>query len=101
MRPIFIAAAALTMLSAAAAAQNPSQTAPQNAPIKSPDANNSPNPVKGANSFTEKQARSRIEARGYTNIAGLRKDQDGIWRATAQKDGKPVPVSLDYQGNVN
>ena len=57
--------------------------------------------MKGANSFTKAQARSRIEARGYTKVAGLHKDQSGVWRATAQKDGNSVPVSLDYQGNVN
>jgi putative membrane protein len=57
-------------------------------------------PVAGANSFTEGQARSRIEAKGYGNVSNLQKDSKGIWRATAMKDGKSQPVSLDYQGNV-
>jgi hypothetical protein len=57
-------------------------------------------PKSGANSFTEKQARSRIEKAGYTKISGLKKDDQGIWRATATKSGKQVSVSLDFRGNV-
>jgi hypothetical protein len=57
-------------------------------------------PVAGANSFTEGQAKSRIEARGFTNVAGLTKDSDGVWRGTATQGGKSVKVSVDFQGNV-
>jgi putative membrane protein len=63
----------------------------------------SPNPgapVAGANSFTEGQAKSRIEARGFSNVAGLNKDADGVWRGTATQGGKSVKVSVDFQGNV-
>ena len=54
----------------------------------------------GANSFTEGQAKSRIEARGYTNVSNLQKDDSGVWRGKAMKGGKSVDVSLDFQGNV-
>ncbi len=57
-------------------------------------------PVPGANSFTEGQAKSHIEDAGYSNVSGLAKDANGIWRGQAQKDGKSVAVALDYQGNV-
>jgi hypothetical protein len=57
-------------------------------------------PIAGANSFTEGQAKSRIEAAGYTDISGLMKDKDGIWRGKASKSGAMVTVSLDYQGNI-
>ncbi len=57
-------------------------------------------PVAGANSFTEGQARSRIEERGYTQVMDLKKDDNGVWRGTAMKDGKSAQVSLDYQGNI-
>ena len=57
-------------------------------------------PVAGANSFTEGQARSRIEEKGFGNVADLKKDDKGVWRGTAMKDGKSVSVSLDYQGNI-
>lgn len=54
----------------------------------------------GANSFTEGQARSRIEAAGFTNLEGLRKDDNGIWRGRATRGGQQVEVGLDYRGNV-
>jgi hypothetical protein len=46
------------------------------------------------------QAKSRIEAAGYTDVSGLAKDKDGVWRALASKGGASTNVSLDYQGNV-
>jgi hypothetical protein len=54
----------------------------------------------GANSFTEGQARSRMEAAGFTNLEGLRKDDNGIWRGRAMQGGRQVEVGLDYRGNV-
>jgi hypothetical protein len=57
-------------------------------------------PLPGANSFTEGEAKSRIEKAGYTEVSGLKKDDQGIWRGSASKAGKPVKVSLDYKGNV-
>ena len=85
----------------AQAAQSPAAQKPQNAALKSPSRNNASNPVAGANSFTESEARSRIEARGYSQVGSLKKDKDGVWRGTATKDGQQVAVSVDYQGNVN
>lgn len=57
-------------------------------------------PVSGANSFTEGQARSRIEAAGYTDVKDLRKDDQGVWRGQAMKDGKSEQVGLDFRGNI-
>ncbi|CCV05674.1 Outer membrane protein-like protein [Mesorhizobium metallidurans STM 2683] len=57
-------------------------------------------PVPGANSFTEDQAKSRIQDAGYTDVSALTKDDQGIWRGQAKKDGKSTQVALDYQGNV-
>ena len=57
-------------------------------------------PVPGRNSFTMNQAARRITSAGFTQVTGLKKDGHGIWRGQAQKDGAPVAVSLDYQGNV-
>ena len=54
----------------------------------------------GSNSFTEAQARSRIEAQGFRNVAELRKDDQGIWRGKAERDGKSVSVAIDYKGTV-
>ena len=68
--------------------------------IKTTPENNPGAPVEGANSFTESQAKARIESRGFSNVSGLIKDERGVWRGTAQKDGKTVQISLDFQGNV-
>jgi len=97
---LFIAALAALLMSQAAFAQQPnpqSNTPAVNTPNTPP---NSGAPVPGANSFTEGQAKSRIESNGYTNVSGLQKDAQGIWRGTASKDGRSVTVSLDFQGNV-
>jgi hypothetical protein len=58
-------------------------------------------PAAGANSFTEGQARNRIEAAGFTGVDGLQKDDQGIWRGRAQRNGQQVSVALDFQGNVS
>ncbi|WP_430245627.1 PepSY domain-containing protein [Neorhizobium sp. DAR64861/K0K2] len=57
-------------------------------------------PVAGKNSFTEAQAKSRIEEAGYAEVSGLKLDDQGIWRAMGTKDGKHGNVALDFQGNV-
>jgi len=58
-------------------------------------------PQPGANSFTEGEAKSRLEKAGYSNVDGLKKDDQGIWRGTASKNGKAVKVGLDYKGNIS
>jgi protein CpxP len=57
-------------------------------------------PVPGRNSFTMGQARRRIASAGFTNVKDLKKDDQGIWRGQATKDGASKSVALDYQGNV-
>ena len=68
--------------------------------FKSPNTTNPAAPVPGANSFTEGQAKSKIEAQGFTNVSGLKKDDNGIWTGSATKGGNKVNVRLDFQGNV-
>ncbi len=63
-------------------------------------ANDDGAPLKGANSFTEGQAKDRALSRGLTSVADLKKDEDGIWRGSAMQDGKTVPIAVDYKGNV-
>jgi len=57
-------------------------------------------PVPGANSFTEDRAKSRIQDAGFSDVSKLTKDDQGIWRGQANKDGKNIAVALDYQGIV-
>lgn len=54
----------------------------------------------GANSFTEGQARSRIEAAGFSDVGDLTKDDQGIWRGQAMRGGQRMAVGLDFRGHV-
>jgi hypothetical protein len=95
-----IAATAALLVSPAALAQtaNPKANTPA---VNTPNTPPNPGaPVAGANSFTEGQAKSRIESSGYGNVTELRKDDQGVWRGKATKDGRSMNVSLDFQGNV-
>jgi len=100
MRIYLAIAAAAATISTVAIAQPANRDA--NTPaINSPSSPPNPGaPAAGANSFTEGQAKSRIESNGYANVSELRKDEQGVWRGKAMKDGKSVNVSLDFQGNV-
>ena len=101
MRSMSVAAIALILATGGALAQNPpANDGPNNKAINSKSENNPGAPVAGANSFTEGQARSRMESKGYTNLSGLKKDDRGVWRGTAMRGGKSVDVSLDFEGNV-
>jgi len=101
MRLPVIAACAVLLTTTAVLAQTDSQNGPQNPAVKGMHDNNSSTPVAGANSFTMSEAKSQIEAKGYTHVMHLKKGKDGVWRGTATKDGQSGAVSVDYQGNVN
>jgi len=78
---------------------NPGAASP-NVALRSPD-QVSPGPLaQGQNSFTRDEARSRIEQAGYSRVAGLIQDAQGLWHARAIRDGRPVNVALDYKGDV-
>jgi hypothetical protein len=103
MKSIFCLLLTSALLTAGpASAQNPSATdRPNNSAVNTQGQNNSNTPVAGANSFTEGQAKSKIEEAGYTNVTSLKKDDSGVWRGKASKGGSMTDVSLDFQGNVN
>ena len=87
----------------APAAQNqipPAASGPSNPAVRTEEGNIATAPVAGANSFTEGEAKSRIEARGFANVSELKKDDQGIWRGKAMRNGRNVDVALDFQGNV-
>lgn len=68
-------------------------------PTQTPEERRLP-PLPGANSFTEEQARERIATAGYSEVAQLRLDEQGVWRGVAKKDGREHRVALDYRGNI-
>jgi len=100
-----LAAADITVMAGAGGAVAQNAGPPANHDASTPavaksGVNNPGAPAAGANSFTKAEATSRIEKAGYTNVAGLIKDKDGIWRGKASKGDTTVDVALDYQGNV-
>jgi hypothetical protein len=103
MRNSLVLAAVLAFAATGALAQSqtpPAADGPQNPAISGSTSKQVEAPVKGRNSFTEGEAKSRIESNGFSNVSQLAKDDDGVWRGRAMKDGREVTVSLDYQGNV-
>lgn len=95
-------ALAVLFVSSAAFAQAPAaMPGPNNNAVNSSGQNNSNAPVEGRNSFTEGQAKSHIEKAGYTNVSALKKDEKGVWRGKATKNGAVKDVTLDFEGNVN
>ena len=101
MRKIILVAAIAAICVPAAAQQKPAAKDANTPAVNTP--NTPPNPaapVAGANSFTEAQAKSRLETSGFSNVSALQKDANGVWRGKANKGGKAVDVSVDFQGNV-
>jgi len=103
MKKILIATAIVALSTATVFAQtttpnaNPDGDTPA---VATPSEQNATAPVEGANSFTEAQATDRLAKDGYADVTELKLDDKGVWQAKASKDGKPVLVSLDYQGNI-
>jgi hypothetical protein len=100
-RSILIMCAGLIAATAASAQNPPAQSGPNNNAVNSSGQKNSNAPVAGRNSFTEGQAKSKIEEAGYTSVSQLKKDDNGVWRGKASKGGSSTNVSVDFQGNVN
>jgi len=100
-RSVIVICLGLLAASTASAQNPPAQSGPNNNAINSAGQNNSNTPVAGRNSFTEGQAKSKIEEAGYSNVSDLKKDDNGVWRGKASKGGSASSVSVDFQGNVN
>ncbi|WP_332684796.1 PepSY domain-containing protein [Bosea sp. (in: a-proteobacteria)] len=96
MKRALLTSAFCALISVGAMAQT-STTSPKPAPTAPADANA---PLPGANSFTEGQAKSRLEANGYSNVGALKKDDNGVWKGSATHAGAQVNVSVDYRGNI-
>src|SRR4051812_42831333 len=56
--------------------------AKNNAAIKDVHTVNDGSARRGANSFTQAQARQHIAKSGFTNVSALAKDKNGVWRGT-------------------
>lgn len=78
--------------------QAPRTTSPQVLPTTSPLKPKRPPAV--VHALTQDQAKAQIEAKGYSNVSGLRRDREGNWHGKAEKDGQLRSVTLDRDGNV-
>src|SRR5204862_7748822 len=88
MRILIAVATVLAFAATGAVAQNqnpPAKDQPQNSAINSSDSSNRQvnAPVAGRNSFTEGEAKSRIEKMGFSSVTNLKKDDQGVWRGRA------------------
>jgi len=92
-----VAASAVALVATAAPAQT--QAGSHNPAIKNGAPHGVVAPAEGANSFTQDQARGRFAKAGYT-VASKPIKQNGLWHATATKNGKRLTVMLDYKGNI-
>ncbi|MFO1081542.1 MAG: PepSY domain-containing protein [Reyranellaceae bacterium] len=54
----------------------------------------------GGAGLSAEQAKDKAIAAGYRSISSLVKNGDGIWRASAMKDGKATRIVVDREGNV-
>jgi hypothetical protein len=72
---------------------------PQASPTPLPSVSKKPPPAI-VHAFTQDQAKVQLEANGYSEVSGLRRDAEGIWRGKAVKDGLVRNVTLDQDGNV-
>jgi len=93
-----MAAALAACIATGATAQSASGS--HNPAVKHPAAHGVAAPAKGRNSFTEAQARGRLEKAGFTAVSGLAKDRNGVWQGTAVRNGAKATVMLDYKGNI-
>src|SRR5690242_6967702 len=96
MNAFTLGIAAATLVTAGAVAQTapsttghsrsgPAAASGDNNQAVATTAANAPGPAKGANSFTESQAQSRLRDQGFSDVSALEKDQDGVWRGKATK----------------
>jgi putative membrane protein len=92
IRTLALAAVVATGLAAPALAESADNPSPaQSAEAK---------PAVRGNLFTQQQAREHLLHLGYTQVSELSKDENGVWRGSATKDGKTLSVAVDVKGTV-
>jgi len=103
MRPILLGFAAAALSAGVAAAQTTggakAASGNDNQAVATTQAD-APAPAKGSNSFTRGEAVRRLRSHGFAHVSDLRKDDGGVWRGVASRNGSQVHVWLDYKGNV-
>lgn len=93
MRLVAMTAAACSLFACVALAQE----VPAQAPAPAAAESNLP----GTTVFSEAQARTHVESRGYTRLRKMSKGPDGLWTGTANKGGTLGIFSIEKMGKVN
>jgi hypothetical protein len=94
-----LAAAGIANAQTSTTPSSPSTTTPPSAGSATmPGSSGSMSGTAGA--MTESSVKSKIEASGYSNVTGIKKDSTGDWTAKATKAGKQVAVMVDSKGMV-
>lgn len=96
----YLTGSVFLLLAAPAFSQPPTEGSETPAPTAPDEKNNPKAPVPGQNSFTEEQAKERLAEEGFVNVMNLQLGEDGVWRADAARNGQPLKVLLDFQGNI-
>lgn len=94
---LLLAATAAALLCLAPAQADNATTSALPSPQEGVDTNA---PLPGANSFTEAQVKERLEKNGFSQVAELKLDDQGIWRGKAMQGTAAYQVAVDYRGNI-
>lgn len=93
MRLVALTAAACSLFTCVALAQEVP------APAAAPAAAESNLP--GTSVYSEHQARTHVEQRGYTRLRKMEKGTDGLWTGTAFRGGTMGTFNIEKMGKVN
>ena len=93
MRLVALTAAACSLFASIALAQETPAAAAAPAAAES----NLP----GTTVYSEAQIRHHVETRGYTRVRRVAKDENGLWKGTANKGGTLGTFNVERMGKVN
>lgn len=97
MRTFVISAALLALAACSQETQDATPDTTAETDMTAPSTTATP-PASPSMTMMESDARSRIEAAGYTNVTGLTQNADGTWTATATQNGQTTQVVVDQNG---
>ena len=94
MRLVALTAAACSLFASVALAQE----TPAAAAAAPPAAESN---LPGTTVYSEAQIRHHVETRGYTRVRRVAKDENGLWKGTANKGGTLGTFNVERMGKVN
>ncbi len=95
MKTLCLALLCSAMITGVAMAQSSTAT-----PRPGPDSDQNA-PLPGVGPLTEGEARTRLQAGGYTSVDEFKDDGKGVWTGKAMHHGQQVTVSIDDTGTIS